>query len=175
MGRLVEYYRRFERFCRHDIWQPLALREHPVRSRVHALMRVASVTVTGLNENHITARAAALSYASLLGLGPLVVIAALVAGLVFNQRDPVAVADSLNRAIRFIAPTVAQYEHLEHPPAAGGAGGRSRWSYWATVGAMNWIARLRESATTAGSRWLKTRPATSAAITTSGPRPRSEA
>ncbi len=121
MGRLVDYYRRFERFCRHDIWQPIALREYPVRGRVRALMRVASVTVTGLNENHITARAAALSYASLLGLGPLVVIAALVASLVFNQRDPEMVADSLNRAIQFIAPTVAQYEHLERPPRPGEA------------------------------------------------------
>ena len=119
MARLTDRYRRFDQYCRHDIWQPLALRDNPVRGRVHAVMRVASVTVTGLNENHITARAAALSYASLLGFGPLVVIAVLVAGLMFNQRDPALAINSLNRAIQFIAPTVAQYEHLERPPAPG--------------------------------------------------------
>ncbi len=117
MGWLVDRYRRLEQFCRHDIWQLLALREHPVRGRVHAVMRVASVTVTGLNENHITARAAALSYASLLGLGPLVVIAVLVAGLVLNQSDPTMAVKSVNRAIQFIAPSVAQYEQLQRQPA----------------------------------------------------------
>ncbi len=118
MARLVDHYRRFEHFYRHDIWQPLAARDRPLRGWVHAAMRVASVTVTGLFENHITTRAAALSYASLLGLGPLVVIAVLVAGLVLNQRDPTLAVNTLNRAIQFIAPTVAEYEHLERAPAA---------------------------------------------------------
>ncbi len=122
MGWLADRYRTLERFCRHDIWQPLASADHPVRSRVRAVMRVVSVTVTGLTENHITTRAAALSYASLLGLGPLVVIAVLIAGLVFNQRDPTLAVNSLTRAIQFIAPPVAQYEHLERQPAPGEAG-----------------------------------------------------
>jgi membrane protein len=101
----------------------MALQDHPVRGRVYGLLRVVSITYTGLFENHITARAAALSYATLLGLGPLVALAMLVAGFVLNQQDPTAVVNSLNRALKFIAPQVALAEHLDQrtgrpPPAA---------------------------------------------------------
>ncbi|HUJ44194.1 MAG TPA: YihY/virulence factor BrkB family protein [Opitutaceae bacterium] len=122
MGWLAENYRKLEHVCQRDIWQPMALEDHPVRGRVYGLLRVVSITYTGLFENHITARAAALSYASLLGLGPLVALAMLVAGFVLNQQDPTAVVNSLNRALRFIAPQVALSEHLDQrggrrPPA----------------------------------------------------------
>ncbi|HUL54473.1 MAG TPA: YihY/virulence factor BrkB family protein [Opitutaceae bacterium] len=116
MGWLADHYRRFERLCQRDIWQPMALKDHPVRGRVYGLLRVMSITYTGLFENHITSRAAALSYASLLGLGPLVALAMLVAGFVLNQRDPTAVVNSLNRALEFIAPQVALSERLDRRP-----------------------------------------------------------
>ena len=113
MGRLAESYRRAELLFRRDIWRPMELHDHPVRSRVHGLLRVGSITWTSLVENHITMRAAALSYGSLLGLGPLVAIAMLVAGLVLNQRDPTLAVNTMNRVIMFIAPQVAEYEHLD--------------------------------------------------------------
>ena len=113
MGWLAESYRRLEHLFRRGIWRPMALQDHPVRGRVHVLLRVGSITCTGLSENHITTRAAALSYASLLGLGPLVAIAMLVAGFVLNQRDPTLAVNTMNRVIKFIAPQVAEYEHLD--------------------------------------------------------------
>jgi membrane protein len=121
MGWMTERYRRFEHLCRRGIWQPAALAEKTLRGRVYVVLRVVSITWTGLFENHITTRAAALSYASLLGLGPLVALAVLVAGFMLNQRDPAVAVNALNRVIKFIAPQVAQYEHLDQPagqPAA---------------------------------------------------------
>ena len=88
MGWIAERHRRFEHLCRRGIWQPAAVADRTLRGRAYAVMRVISITYAGLFENHITTRAAALSYASLLGLGPLVALAMLVAGLVLNQRDP---------------------------------------------------------------------------------------
>jgi membrane protein len=126
MGRLAESYRRLELLFRRDIWRPMELHDHPVRSRVHGLLRVGSITWTSLVENHITMRAAALSYGSLLGLGPLVAIAMLVAGLVLNQRDPTLAVNTMNRVIMFIAPQVAEYEHLDQragpPPVSAEPG-----------------------------------------------------
>ena len=121
MGWLADRYRRFEHFYRRGIWQPMALREHPWRGRWRGLLRIVSITITGLFENHITTRAAALSYASLLGLGPLVALAMLVAGFVLNQRDPTLAVNTMNRVIKFIAPQVAQYEHLDQPGGAAPA------------------------------------------------------
>lgn len=124
MGWMAESYRRFEHLCRRGIWQPAALAEKTLRGRVYAVLRVISITYTGLFENHITTRAAALSYASLLGLGPLVALAMLVAGFMLNQRDPAVAVNAINRVLKFIAPQVAQYEHLDQhagrPPANAG-------------------------------------------------------
>ena len=64
----------------------------------------------------ITTRAAALSYASLLGLGPLVAIAILVAGFALNQGDPAIAVRTVNGVVRFIAPQVAQYDRLTATP-----------------------------------------------------------
>jgi len=105
-----------EQLWHHDIWQPGATEDRPLRGRCYALLRVASITWTGLFENHITTRAAALSYASLLGLGPLVAIALLVAGFALNQNDPSIAVGTANGVIKFIAPQVAQYDQLTATP-----------------------------------------------------------
>jgi membrane protein len=126
MSWLAERHRRVERFFSRGIWQPIELAEHPVRGRIQALLRVVSMTYTGLFENHVTTRAAALSYASLLGLGPLVAIAMLVAGFVLNQQDPVIVVNTLNQVIKRIAPQVAQYEHLDQAPPPAPAVGSAK-------------------------------------------------
>jgi membrane protein len=73
---------------------------------------VASITWTGLFENHITTRAAALSYSSLLGLGPLVAISLLAAGFTLKQNDPAIALRTINNVIQFIAPQVAQSDRL---------------------------------------------------------------
>jgi len=99
-----------------DIWRPGATEDRPMLGRFYALLRVASITWTGLFENHITTRAAALSYASFLGLGPLVAIAVLVAGFALNQNDPAIAVRTVNNAVRFIAPQVAQYDQLTATP-----------------------------------------------------------
>ena len=121
MSWLVERYSDLERFWQHEIWQPLATEDRRLRGHLRGVMRVVSVTITGLLKNNITTRAAALSYASLLGLGPLVVIAVLVAGFVLNQQDPAVAMNTLTRAIQFIAPQVTEYEHVDRKPAAHAA------------------------------------------------------
>jgi membrane protein len=108
--------RALERLWQHEIWQPGAAEGRPMRGHLYALLRVASITWTGLFENHITTRAAALSYSSLLGLGPLVAVAILIAGFTLNQNDPAIAVRTINSVIRFIAPQVAQYDQLTASP-----------------------------------------------------------
>jgi membrane protein len=115
MNRPAERFRRIGQIWRHAIWQPAAFGDRSLRGRAYVLLRFLSITWTGLSENHITARAAALSYASLLGLGPLVAIAMLVAGFVLNQQDPAVAVNALSGVIRRIAPQIEQYEHLGSP------------------------------------------------------------
>ncbi|HEX2101770.1 MAG TPA: YihY/virulence factor BrkB family protein, partial [Candidatus Synoicihabitans sp.] len=95
-----------------DIWTPASLQDRSLRGQVHAALRVLTITGSGLLENRAASRAAALSFSSLLGLGPLVALAMLVAGFMLDQEDPNLAVNTLNRVIKFIAPQVAEYEKV---------------------------------------------------------------
>lgn len=112
-----ERWQRLVRLFTTDIWHPDCLRDNSLRGRWYAFLRVISITFTGIEDNKAFSRAAALSFSSLLGLGPLVAIAVLVAGFVLDQNDPHLAANSLNRLIKFVAPQVAQYEQISRQTA----------------------------------------------------------
>jgi membrane protein len=99
-----------------EIWAASFNRDRSLKNQLYAFLRVVSITLSGLFELKVATRAAALSYSSLLGLGPLVAIAVLISGFALGNRDPAIMAQSLNRVIGFIAPQVAQYDQ----PAANG-------------------------------------------------------
>ena len=107
---------RLRRLWEDDIWAASFNRERSVKNKFFAVLRVVSITLSGLKELKVASRAAALSYSSLLGLGPLVAIAVLISGFALGNRNPAIMAQSLNRVIGFIAPQVAQYDR----PAGGG-------------------------------------------------------
>lgn len=96
-----------------DIWRNEYLSGRGPKARFYALLRVISITITGLSETKSASRAAALSFSTLLGLGPLMAIAVLVAGFVLDRQDPDLAVNTLNRLIKFVAPQVTQYERLE--------------------------------------------------------------
>lgn len=95
-----------------DIWQPTLLSDNSPRGRLYALLRVVSISATTFFETKTFSRAADLSFSSMLGLGPLIAVAMLVASTVLGERDPNLAVDALNRVITFIAPQLVQYESL---------------------------------------------------------------
>lgn len=121
MARLNERWRKLVHLYNSEIWQAAYLKDTSLRGRLYAVLRVISITLTGLDDNKAFSRAAALSFSSLLGLGPLVAIAVLVAGFVVNQNDPHLAANSLNKLIKFVAPQIAQYEKISPANGAKGA------------------------------------------------------
>ncbi len=109
---------RLQRLWSHDIWAAGLIRERTLKSRLFALLRIASITLSGLHEMHVAIRAAALSYSSLLALGPLVAIAVLISGFALGNQDPALAAQGINRVISFIAPQVAQYDKADQQERA---------------------------------------------------------
>ncbi len=99
-----------------DIWQPALLNERTVRGRFYALLRVLSITLTGMGENRITSRAAALSFSTLLGLGPLIGMVALVAGFAMGKNDPALITQKISDLLQLVAPSVNQYEQVSVTP-----------------------------------------------------------
>jgi len=115
---------RLRRLWVHDIWTAGLTRDKSLKNRGLTLLRIASITLSGLNELKVAARAAALSYSSLLGLGPLVAIAVLISSFALGDRNAALAANGVNNVISFIAPQVDQYQQVisdarsRPPPAA---------------------------------------------------------
>lgn len=121
MSRLKTYGQSLAQLYRKEIWSQAHLRDHSPRGWFYAVLRVISITSTVFFETKIPARAAALSFSSLLGLGPLVAIAVLVGGFVLgNNDDPNLVANKLGELMEKIAPQLRQLNTLNAPdqPAA---------------------------------------------------------
>ncbi len=111
---LADRWRRLVHIYEREIWQPAYLKDRTFKGCSYAVLRVLSITVTVFIESRIASRAAALSFSSLLGIGPLIAIAVLVAGFALGKNDPNLVADTLYRMVKVVAPQIAQYESL--PP-----------------------------------------------------------
>ena len=65
---------RLRRFFETDIWEFGVGEEPSARGQWMAFLRILSIAWKGLGENRLFSRAAALSYSSLLALGPLVAV-----------------------------------------------------------------------------------------------------
>ncbi|ACB75846.1 YihY/virulence factor BrkB family protein [Opitutus terrae] len=122
MFRLADRWRRFLALYRKEIWQPGQLQERTPRGMLYALLRIVSITWTVFCETKAASRAAALSFSSLLGLGPLVALTVLIAGFALNKDDPNLAANALSRLINFVAPQVGQYSRLDEERASRPAG-----------------------------------------------------
>ena len=105
---------RLQQLWRRDIWVAATARERNFRTSCYAILRVLSITLSGLHEIHVAIRAAALSYSSLLSLGPMIAIVVLISGLVLGNKDPAILANGLQRVIGLIVPQVAQFDAAEN-------------------------------------------------------------
>lgn len=90
-----------------DIWQSGALRDRTARGFLYASLRVVSITVTVFSETRVTNRAAALSFSSLLGLGPLIAIAVLIGSFMLGRNSDTVIADQIGHMIELVAPQLS--------------------------------------------------------------------
>ncbi|QYM80036.1 YihY family inner membrane protein [Horticoccus luteus] len=113
MSRLSTFATRTAVLFRKEIWRSENLQAGSPRAWLYAALRVISITFTVFVETKAASRAAALSFSSLLGLGPLVALTMLLAGFVLDKKDPDLAANTLSRLIYFVAPQVGQYGKLD--------------------------------------------------------------
>jgi membrane protein len=113
----VPLWQRLPTIYRTEIWRPRYLGDKSLRGRLYAVTRIISITLTGIVETRSASRAAALSFSTLLGLGPLVAIAMLVAGFMLDKQDPDLAAKTLSNIIEKIAPQIRQLDREGQLPA----------------------------------------------------------
>lgn len=116
-ARLVHVYHR-------EIWQSAVLKDRSPRGLLFALLRVISITVTVFRESRAPSRAAALSFSSLLGLGPLIAIAVLIGGFMLGKNSDEVIADRIGSLIEAVAPQLRQLDGpAAQPPESAPAPG----------------------------------------------------
>ena len=109
----VKTWKKLTHLWQHEIWRLEYLGDRSVRGLCFSVLRVLSITFTGLRETKVASRAAALSFSSLLGLGPLVAIVMLVAGFVLNnQSDPDLAARKLDGLLHRFLPQLTEYDRI---------------------------------------------------------------
>ena len=92
-----------------EIWKTAALSESHPRRRLYGLLRVFSLALSGLKQNNLFVRGAALSYYTLIALGPTIALMVMVSGFIIDQNktDDFA-ADTINKIISFMAPSTQE-------------------------------------------------------------------
>ncbi len=96
-----------------EIWDITSLNDKSIRGRMYSFLRIVSITFEGLTQNKILSRSAALSYSSLIGLGPLMAIGVMFSSFVLESGNPDLAVNSLNRVMQFVAPPLAEFSRVE--------------------------------------------------------------
>ena len=97
-----------------EIWSPAHLKDTSPRGWFYATLRVISITWTVFFETKVPSRAAALSFSSLLGLGPLIAIGVLIGGFVLGKNDdPSMVANQIGALLEQAAPQLRSLQNAD--------------------------------------------------------------
>ncbi len=93
------------RFIQQAIWQSRSADIESLSRARTRFFRVVGLTYEGIGQNQLLMRAAGLSYASLIGLGPLVALVVMISGS-YLKTDPEA---QIKEILLFVAPTLREY------------------------------------------------------------------
>jgi membrane protein len=89
-----------------DIWELEYLGRKTVRARIYHVLRVLTLTWQGLRRNKIPVQAAALTFYSLIGIGPLIALGIMISGFALEKGNNEIVIEGIYNAIAFAAPQI---------------------------------------------------------------------
>jgi len=116
IARIRKILRAVPDFIGREIWLRSDEGQDPRVRRSFAFLRMLIIAWRGIGENKLFGQAAALSYYSLIGLGPLLAIGIMISSFLLQgeeDRDNLVV-EKLTQALVFVAPPVAEWEETSH-------------------------------------------------------------
>jgi membrane protein len=120
-ARLSSFRQRLTHVWKKEIWASAHLQGSSPRGWLFACLRVISITGTVFIETKVPSRAAALSFSSLLSLGPLIAIAVLVGGFILGKNDdPNLVANQVGALLEQVAPQLRSLQTANNADATIG-------------------------------------------------------
>lgn len=107
MEGLKGFARKTRKLLGRDIWDLENLGRRTLRARLYHLLRVLTLTWQGLRRNKIPVQAAALTFYSLIGIGPLIALGIMISGFALEKGSEEVVLEKIYQAIAYAAPQVA--------------------------------------------------------------------
>ena len=107
MDRIRKPLGRTKEMLNKDIWELQYFGRQNLRARCYHVLRILTLTWQGLRRNMIPVQAAALTFYSLIGIGPMIALAIMLSGFALDKGNEGVVIDGIARAIAFAAPQVA--------------------------------------------------------------------
>ncbi len=125
LARTRRFVRAVPDFIGREIWQGTGDDGEGGRTRSLAFVRMLVIAWRGIGDNKLFGQAAALSYYSLIGLGPLLAIGIMISGFLLQGEDKNNVlVEKLSQALVFVAPPVSEWQGTPdgatEPRAPGG-------------------------------------------------------
>lgn len=114
---LAGWIARIRDFLEKDLWEFGVGNERSLRGQGLALLRILTISWKGLSDNRLFSRAAALSYSTLVALGPLVAVIVAISGS-FLKSDPEM---QIKRVLLFIAPSLQEMVTMHDETQLGAA------------------------------------------------------
>jgi membrane protein len=96
-----------KRLINRDIWESSCLEDTNTRGRIYAFLRIGVLTHQGTKRNRIPLLGAALTFYTLIGLGPLLAIGIMLSSFIVDRGDENLAVDAVVRLISFAAPQTA--------------------------------------------------------------------
>lgn len=106
LDHLHAYVQRTRRLMARDIWEIEHLGRKTVRARLYQLLRILTLTWQGLRRNKIPVQAAALTFYSLIGIGPLIALGITISGFALEKGSEDVVMEKIYEAIAYAAPQI---------------------------------------------------------------------
>jgi membrane protein len=117
VARLRKYGARAHDLLGKEIWELEHLGRRSARARLYLVLRILSLTWQGLRRNKIPVQSAALTFYSLIGIGPLIALGIMISGFVMDQ-TPTEISgteqpaeniamEAISTAIAFAAPQLS--------------------------------------------------------------------
>ena len=110
--------KRVRKFIDEDIWDPEYLGQKSLRAQYYFFVRIFAITFEGLKKNNLPVQSAALTFYSLIGIGPLIALGIMISSFILDQSpdssseklgqpDENRAVEVITRAIAFAAPQLA--------------------------------------------------------------------
>ncbi len=97
-------------FFKHDIWTRTETK-NPIVRFLLSLCRIVVLTIEGVGTNRIPSQASALSYVSIITIGPLIALTIMVGGFILDKKDGSGdkmITETITNVISYVAPHVSE-------------------------------------------------------------------